>query len=40
MSGDVPIEIEDKPTVVSIMRELVELWGANTDPESIRRAWH
>jgi hypothetical protein len=24
MSGDVPIEIEDKPTAVTIMRELVE----------------
>jgi hypothetical protein len=24
MSGEVPIEIEDKPTAVSIMRELVE----------------
>jgi hypothetical protein len=24
MSGEVPIEIEDKPTSVSIMRELVE----------------
>jgi hypothetical protein len=24
MSSDVPIEIEDKPTAVSIMRELVE----------------
>jgi hypothetical protein len=24
MSGEVPIEIEDKPTAVSVMRELVE----------------
>jgi hypothetical protein len=24
MSGEVPIEIEDKPTAISIMRELVE----------------
>jgi hypothetical protein len=24
MSGEIPIEIEDKPTAVSIMRELVE----------------
>jgi len=24
MSGEVPIEIEDKPTAVTIMRELVE----------------
>jgi hypothetical protein len=24
MSGEVPIEIEDKPTAVGIMRELVE----------------
>ena len=24
MSGEVPIEIEDKPTAVDIMRELVE----------------
>ena len=30
MSGEVPIEIEDKPTAVSVMRELVEKLQATT----------
>jgi hypothetical protein len=35
MSGEVPIEIEDKPTSVSIMRELVEHLQDTTEADDL-----